>query len=308
MVKKTLKRVRLFGVSFSIVDGPMDVHRCLRHISEAACPQAYPKMELLTPRSSTAQPTSVPAEVKSEGVQTQANKIRHEWYQTTDTVVVTLFAKGVPKDKATIEIQERALTVSFPLPTGSDFDFSLDPLFSKVDPSASTSKVMSTKVECTMKKATPGQKWASIESTEVVREGENSADNGNPDVKRAILGNQATNNAAPSYPTSSRSGPKNWDKVANDLTKKKAEKKKAEGDGGNDGEDDDDGIDEFEGNGENAFLQTIFKSSNPDAQRAMMKSYQESNGTVLSTDWSEVSKKKVETSPPDGMVAKKWGE
>ena len=278
---------------------------CLRR----AYPQAYPKMELLTPRSPTAQPTSAPAEVKSEGVQTPANKIRHEWYQTTDTVVVTLFAKGVPKDKATIEIQERALTVSFPLPTGSDFGFSLDPLFSKVDPSASTSKVMSTKVECIMKKATPGQKWASIESAEVVREGESSADNGNADVKRAILGNQATNNAAPSYPTSSRSGPKNWDKVANDLTKKKAGKDKAGGDGGNGGEDnDDDEIDEFEGNGENAFLQTIFKSSNPDAQRAMMKSYQESNGTVLSTDWSEVSKKKVETSPPDGMVAKKWGE
>ena len=254
-------------------------------------------MGLLTPRSPTAQP---------EGVQTPANKIRHEWYQTADTVVVTLFAKGVPKDKATIEVQERALAISFPLATGSDFDFSLDPLFSKVDPSASTSKIMSTKVECVMKKATPGQKWASIESTEVVQEGEHPADNGNDEAKRAIMGNQPA--AAPSYPTSSRSGPKNWDKVADDLTKKKPKKDKAEGDGGNGGEDDDDGIDESEGNGENAFLQTIFKSSNPDAQRAMMKSYQESNGTVLSTDWSEVSKKKVETSPPDGMVAKKWGE
>ena len=257
----------------------------------------------------TAQPASAPAEIKPEGVQTPANKIRHEWYQTPDTVVVTLFAKGVPKDKATIDIQERALAISFPLPTGSEFDFSLDPLFSKVDPSLSTSKVMSTKVECVMKKATPGQKWASIEGTEAVQEGEQSADDGNADAKRAVLGNKSTNNTVPSYPTSSRSGPKNWDKVANDLTKKKAKDDKAEGDGGNGGQDeDDDGVDEFEGNGENAFLQSIFKSSNPDAQRAMMKSYQESNGTVLSTDWSEVSKKKVETSPPDGMIAKKWGE
>lgn len=283
--KENVKENAQAGTSFSILDRLVDV---------------YPKMEPLTPRSPIAQP---------EGVQTPANKIRHEWYQTADTVVVTLFAKGVPKDKATIDIQERALAISFPLPTGSEFDFSLDPLFSKVDPSASTSKVMSTKVEFVMKKATPGQKWASIESTEAVPEGEHPADNGNDDVKRAIVGNQTANNAAPSYPTSSRSGPKNWDKVADDLTKKKPKKDKAEGDGGNGGEDDDDdGIDESEGNGENAFLQTIFKSSNPDAQRAMMKSYQESNGTVLSTDWSEVSKKKVETSPPDGMVAKKWGE
>lgn len=32
--------------------------------------------------------------------------VRHEWYQTHDTVVVTLYAKGVPKEKADIDIQE----------------------------------------------------------------------------------------------------------------------------------------------------------------------------------------------------------
>jgi len=38
----------------------------------------------------------------------------------------------------------------------------------------------------------------------------------------------------------------------------------------------------------------------------MMKSYIESNGTALSTNWEEVGKGKVETSPPEGMTAKKW--
>ena len=33
----------------------------------------------------------------------------------------------------------------------------------------------------------------------------------------------------------------------------------------------------------------------------MMKSYQESNGTALSTDWNDVKKGKVETRPPDGQ-------
>jgi hypothetical protein len=33
---------------------------------------------------------------------------------------------------------------------------------------------------------------------------------------------------------------------------------------------------------------------------------QESNGTVLSTDWKEVGSKKVEGSPPEGMEVKKW--
>lgn len=37
-----------------------------------------------------------------------------------------------------------------------------------------------------------------------------------------------------------------------------------------------------------------------------MKSYQESNGTTLSTNWDEVKKGKVETKPPTGQEAKKW--
>jgi suppressor of G2 allele of SKP1 len=38
----------------------------------------------------------------------------------------------------------------------------------------------------------------------------------------------------------------------------------------------------------------------------MMKSYQESGGTSLSTNWSEVGKGKMETKAPEGMEARKW--
>ena len=247
--------------------------------------------------SSEATKTSV--ESKAEGVQTPASKIRHEWYQTHDMVVVTLFAKGVPKDKAVIEVLKRSLTVSFPLPSGSDFEFTLDPLFADIDESASTSKIMSTKVEFNLKKAVPGQKWPAVEGTESAPEGATES-NGDANVKRAILSNQPS---VPAYPTSSKSGPKNWDKVAQDLTKKP---KKDEADGKDEGKD---GLDDdFEGDPVNGFFQQLYKGADPDTRRAMMKSYQESNGTALSTNWSEVSKGKVETSPPDGMVAKKWGE
>ena len=255
------------------------------------------KNESHDPASSEATKTSV--ESKVEGVQTPASKIRHEWYQTHDMVVVTLFAKGVPKDKAVIEVLKRSLTVSFPLPSGSDFEFTLDPLFADIDESASTSKIMSTKVEFNLKKAVPGQKWPAIEGTEPAPEGVTES-NGDADFKRAVLSNQPS---APSYPTSSKSGPKNWDKVAQDLTKKP---KKDEADGKDEGKD---GLDDdFEGDPVNGFFQQLYKGADPDTRRAMMKSYQESNGTALSTNWSEVSKGKVETSPPDGMVAKKWGE
>lgn len=56
----------------------------------------------------------------------------------------------------------------------------------------------------------------------------------------------------------------------------------------------------------NSFFKKLYKDANEDTRRAMIKSYQESGGTALSTNWSEVGKAPVPVSPPDGMEAKKW--
>lgn len=52
----------------------------------------------------------------------------------------------------------------------------------------------------------------------------------------------------------------------------------------------------------------IFDNASDDSKRAMLKSFVESSGTCISTDWSEVSKKKVEVVPPEGTVAKKFSD
>ncbi|RYP63792.1 hypothetical protein DL771_009125 [Monosporascus sp. 5C6A] len=93
----------------------------------------------------------------------------------------------------------------------------------------------------------------------------------------------ATASSGPAYPTSSKKGPKNWDKIDDEDD--------AEKDGGGD---------------VNSFFQTIYKNADDDTRRAMMKSYIESNGTSLSTSWAEAKDKKYETLPPDGSEAKKW--
>ncbi|VBB30700.1 unnamed protein product [Acanthocheilonema viteae] len=56
----------------------------------------------------------------------------------------------------------------------------------------------------------------------------------------------------------------------------------------------------------NILFQKLYKDADDDTRKAMVKSYTESGGTVLSTNWKEISKKRTEIRPPDGMEFKKW--
>ena len=56
----------------------------------------------------------------------------------------------------------------------------------------------------------------------------------------------------------------------------------------------------------NAFAE-LFATADDDAKRAIMKSYTESGGTTLSTDWKDVSKGPVSVKPPEGQEWRKWG-
>ena len=213
--------------------------------------------------------------------------IRDEWYQNAQSVIVTIYAKGVPKDKAHIDIQDDSLEISFPRPNdpSATFSFTVDPFFALVNASASKCNIMSTKVEFTLAKQVPGEKWKDLEGTEVLKGTNQSATSSA--VPQAILAAEH----APSYPTSSKSGPKNWDKVADDLT---AKPKKAKDKSGSD-EEMDDGYESDEGgDAVDGFFKKLYKGADEDTRRAMMKSYTESGGTSLSTNWDEVGSKRVE--------------
>ena len=58
----------------------------------------------------------------------------------------------------------------------------------------------------------------------------------------------------------------------------------------------------------NALLKKIYKDADEDTRRAMMKSYQTSGGTVLTTNWKEAAEKDFakEIKPPKGQVYKSW--
>lgn len=122
--------------------------------------------------------------------------------------------------------------MSFPHPSdrSSSFILTFDPLFAVIDPSASTYSIMSTKVEVSLRKVVPGQKWPALEGTAPLKDVELGPESAA--ARAAVMSSLAQPavslkpESAPSYPTSSKSGPKNWDKLAETLTAKKKSTKK----------------------------------------------------------------------------------
>lgn len=219
--------------------------------------------------------------------------IRQDWFQTATNITITLFAKGVDKDRFTADIQDDSLHISFPNSGSpdSEYSFSVDPFYALIDASASKANVLKTKIEVILVKATPNQKWASLEGTEPLDKSDASR------TKTSIPQHVLQKDTAPVYPTSSKTGAKNWDKLAADLSakpkKKRKEKVPKDNENGSASEseenepdyDSDMGGDEVDG-----FFKKLYAGSDPDTQRAMMKSYYESGGSTLSTNWEEVSK------------------
>ncbi|KAL3834307.1 hypothetical protein ACJIZ3_009043 [Penstemon smallii] len=198
-------------------------------------------------------------------------KYRHEFYQKPEEVVVTIFAKGIPSNSIVVDFGEQILSVSIEVPGEEPYHFQ-PRLFGKIVPTKCRYDVMSTKIEIRLAKA-DATHWTSLEFS-----------------KDAVVSQKANVSSANSKPTYPSSKPKrvDWDKLEAQV-KKEEKEEKLDGDAAL-----------------NKLFRDIYKDANEDTRRAMSKSFVESNGTVLSTNWKEVGSKKVKGSPPDGMELKKW--
>ncbi|KAF9579732.1 Protein SGT1 A, partial [Lunasporangiospora selenospora] len=195
-------------------------------------------------------------------------RVRHEWFQNDSTVSICIFIKNVKEENAKVIITARTLSVTVRMPTGSDYSLELETLSHNVVPAESKYEILSTKIEIQLRKERFGIKWGALEG-----------DDSNAGSMANIGGS-----SAPIYPSSSRKA-KNWDALEREAA---MDEEKADGD-----------------KALNQLFAQIYKDADDDTRRAMMKSFTESNGTCLSTNWDEVSKGTVETRPPEGMVARK---
>ncbi|KAJ1832751.1 Cochaperone protein [Coemansia sp. RSA 2706] len=197
---------------------------------------------------------------ENEPVAPKRPNVRHEWYQTDENVILEVFIKRVQKDAATVEFEDKGVSLSIKMATGAENNYEFEPLAHDIIPGESAFEVLSTKIEIRLKKAKAGLKWDHLEAT---------------DEQASKLNQLGT----------SRKGV-SWDAIAAAAEK---ETKLSASD-----------------QSVNELFQSIYKDADADTQRAMMKSYIESNGTSLSTDWKSVSKGPVETLPPTDTYAKSY--
>ncbi|KAJ3163070.1 Cochaperone protein [Geranomyces michiganensis] len=247
------------------------IEKCVARGGKVPAPPVSTSSQHTEPVPSSSAPTA-PASIPSAASFLPPSKIRHEWYQTDAFIIISVFIKNVDPSSASVSFSPRAISVSVKLPAaGSAYSLELDPLLHEIVSEESQFAVMKTKIEIKAKKAMAGIRWAELEGEEGAAE---------PAVKIATVG---AADDVKTYPSSSKKHT-NWDAIGKETDDDKPEGEAAL----------------------NALFQSIYKDATPDTRRAMMKSYVESNGTCLSTNWEEIGQKKTEITPPEGMVAKKF--
>ncbi|KAK2461932.1 hypothetical protein APHAL10511_006395 [Amanita phalloides] len=193
---------------------------------------------------------------------------RHEFYETDEFLILTVFDRGVDPTQVSVQFEPRKFSY-----TNGDKLLVLEPLKGQIDCAGSSFTIGRVKVEVKFVKLAVGR-WGGLVGDA-------------PDPLSNIP--QTTPAVA-----EARKGQKNWEGITTNILS--SQKEVTVDDDPNVGGD----------STLNSFFQKIFADSDDDTKRAMMKSFQESGGTTLSTNWDEVRKGKVPIKPPTGSESKKW--
>jgi suppressor of G2 allele of SKP1 len=207
---------------------------------------------------------------------------RHEWFQTPTAVTYSFYVKNRTKDMVTVATEKRSFEITIKLDNDKEFQLTNEPLFGEIDPRKTEVSVKQPKVEVVLHKVIQGMHWSAIELKGEAAEAAAATTSAAPPASALPQSQQQL-----SYPNSKG---RDWSKFKTDLEKEEEAKKNTLS-----GEE-----------GLNSLFQQIYSNCSEENKRAMIKSFTESNGTVLSTNWEDVGSRKVEGEAPKGMEAKKW--
>ncbi|XAO27245.1 hypothetical protein I312_106089 [Cryptococcus bacillisporus CA1280] len=221
---------------------------------------------------------------------------RYDFYQTPNELILALYVKGYDKLKDAVKVEFGTDYVIITLPalasSTEEQCITLRPLASTLSP-GSTYRVLGTKIELKLLKA-GGVTWPSL----LAEEGKGAIvpQQQAPDAEtsRSATGYGSTSGSKADAVTGDAIGQekkkkKNWDKIEDDDEEPDPSDPNAGGDAAL-----------------QKFFAQIYGNADEDTKRAMIKSFTESGGTTLSTDWSSIGKQTTPVRPPEGMEPRKF--
>lgn len=185
--------------------------------------------------------------------------MRYDWFDSGSSVEISIYVKRINSESVKSNITKRAVEFTFVDGDNFTYDFSIENLFGNVIPTECSFKVYGTKLTLLLVKENKEGVWTSLE------QGESNQD----EKLSSIPKDENVTNI--SYPTSSNKKT-DWSKFHIDDE---------------DGDEDEDDADP------EGFFRKLYQGADENTRRAMMKSFVESNGTSLSTDWSDVGSREV---------------
>eukprot|EP01083_Nonionella_stella_P066105 173843_1 len=230
-------------------------------------------------RAAKKQPKPTPLEESSESEPPcRPKSVRYTSVDYDKTFSFVIMIKGLAQPDVTVDFEEKSFKVSAKLPYGGKFEKEVD-LAHTIVPAESSVKVNKYKIIINLQKAAPICRWKSAESGSGIGEG--------VQIRENIL--TENSDIATKYPSSGKKEV-DWEKLDQEA-KKDQEDEKVEGD-----------------QALNQLFQKIYKDSDEDTRRAMIKSMQTSGGTVLSTNWKEVREADYEkdVQAPSGSEVHRW--
>ena len=251
-------------------------------ITQKAAPLSAPK-PVVSPSASS---TTVASAHGSTG-SSKPTAPRYQYYQSDKFMTISILEPNVQRDQLNVTTERQRIAVVL-RKAGEDFTIVAGTLYQEINTELSKVQIKDEKVLIKLRKVNTGYEWPELLGKEAKsRPKPPVVDKMEDVVETPVDSTASTTTAQRTRPYVSH---RDWDSIEKDL-KAEEEKEKPEGD-----------------DAMNKLFQSIYANADEDTKRAMIKSYQTSGGTVLSTNWSEVAEKdyEKERTAPDGMEWKTW--
>jgi tetratricopeptide (TPR) repeat protein len=246
------------------------------------------KRGIIDPKNLSKKPEEHKVEKNGASVQhhhPQSGKVTYKWHQTDSRVYIDINFSLKKKEDLNIKIEKKRVEISFPVEPTRNFELNLD-LFDEIEADNSLYNIHLDRIEIQLEKSIKERNWTFLENN----------DSQNERILETFLPKPVTttqtqeSHSGPAYPSSSKVK-RDWSKIDKEIDQDMKKNK-------------DDYVDE---DPLNKFFKEIYSNADENTRKAMVKSFQTSGGTVLSTNWDEVKVKDYEkTDRPDAPQGQEW--